>query len=44
MSRRPAIAALLAAIVAVLLNLFFKGLASQEKAQEQARDSSHGSD
>lgn len=35
---------LLAAIVAVLLNLFFNGLASQERAQEQARDNSHGSE
>ena len=35
---------LLAAIVAVLLNLFFNGLVSQEKAQEQARENSHGSD
>lgn len=35
---------LLAAIVAVLLNLFFNGLASSEKARQQARDNSHGSE
>ncbi|MDN2713476.1 nucleobase:cation symporter-2 family protein [Janthinobacterium sp. SUN120] len=35
---------LLAAIVAVLLNLFFNGLASQEKAREQAREHTHGSE
>ena len=35
---------LLAAIVAVLLNLFFNGLASSEKARQQARENSHGSD
>src|SRR5450830_1717466 len=35
---------LLAAIVAVLLNLFFNGLTSREKAREQARENSHGSD
>ncbi|WP_253192639.1 nucleobase:cation symporter-2 family protein [Janthinobacterium sp. LM6] len=35
---------LLAAIVAVLLNLFFNGLASQEKAREQARENTHGSE
>ncbi|MNU02050.1 Uric acid transporter UacT [compost metagenome] len=35
---------LLAAIVAVLLNLFFNGLASKDDAQRQARENSHGSD
>ncbi|MGK5061361.1 hypothetical protein [Janthinobacterium sp. LB3P112] len=35
---------LLAAIVVMLLNLIFNGWASQEKAQEQARANSHGSD
>lgn len=35
---------LLAAIAAVLLNLFFNGLGSQEEAKARARDSSHGSE
>jgi len=35
---------LLAAIAAVLLNLFFNGLGSQEVARTRARDSSHGSE
>jgi NCS2 family nucleobase:cation symporter-2 len=35
---------LLAAVVAVLLNLFFNGLASAEVAKEQARENSHGSE
>ena len=35
---------LLAAIVAVLLNLFFNGLASQDEARDKARENSHGSE
>ena len=34
----------LAAIAAVLLNLFFNGMGSQEEAKARARDSSHGSE
>ena len=33
---------LLAAITAVLLNLFFNGLASKEEAHAAARDNTHG--
>ena len=35
---------LLAAISAVLLNLFFNGLASSEQAQQAARDNTHGAE
>ncbi|MGK5027235.1 nucleobase:cation symporter-2 family protein [Janthinobacterium sp. RB2R34] len=35
---------LLAAIAAVLLNLFFNGIGSREEANARARDSSHGSE
>lgn len=35
---------LLAAIVAVLLNLFFNGLASPDEAREKAKENSHGSE
>jgi NCS2 family nucleobase:cation symporter-2 len=35
---------LLAAISAVLLNLFFNGLASSEEAQQAARDNTHGAE
>ena len=35
---------LLAAISAVLLNLFFNGLASSEQARQAARDNTHGAE
>jgi NCS2 family nucleobase:cation symporter-2 len=35
---------LLAAISAVLLNLFFNGVASTEDAQAAARDNTHGAE
>jgi len=35
---------LLAAIAAVLLNLFFNGLVSNEEAHAAARDNTHGSE